>query len=58
MRKLRQRGSEIFRYTIDKGRAESKPVAALSCALEVHQSNYYPFLKAEDKADFLGALDC
>lgn len=57
MRKVRQRCSEVFRYAIATGRAEFNPAADLSSALEVHQSNHFPFLKAEEIPDFLCALD-
>lgn len=57
MRKVRQRCSEVFRYAIATGRAEYNPAADLSSALEVHQSNHFPFLKAEEIPDFLRALD-
>ncbi|HEM7398594.1 tyrosine-type recombinase/integrase [Citrobacter farmeri] len=57
MRKVRQRCSEVFRYAIATGRAEFNPAADLSSALEVHQSNHFPFLKADEIPDFLLALD-
>ena len=57
MRKVRQRCSEVFRYAIATGRAEFNPAANLSSALEVHQSNHFPFLKADEIPDFLCALD-
>lgn len=57
MRKVRQRCSEVFRYAIATGRAEFNPAADLSSALEVHQSNHFPFLKADELPDFLLALD-
>ncbi|HCC6433255.1 TPA: tyrosine-type recombinase/integrase, partial [Citrobacter amalonaticus] len=57
MRKVRQRCSEVFRYAIATGRAEFNPAADLSSALEVHQSNHFPFLKADEIPDFLCALD-
>ncbi len=57
MRKVRQRCSEVFRYAIATGRAEYNPAADLSSALEVHQSNHFPFLKADEIPDFLGALE-
>lgn len=57
MRKVRQRCSEVFRYAIATGRTEYNPAADLSSALEVHQSNHFPFLKADDLPDFLRALD-
>lgn len=57
MRKVRQRCSEVFRYAIATGRAEFNPAADLSSALEVHQSNHFPFLKADELPDFLRALD-
>ncbi|EPI0663099.1 tyrosine-type recombinase/integrase [Klebsiella quasipneumoniae] len=57
MRKVRQRCSEVFRYAIATGRAEFNPAADLSSALEVHQSNPFPFLKADEIPDFLCALD-
>ncbi|QJT79277.1 integrase arm-type DNA-binding domain-containing protein [Kosakonia sp. MUSA4] len=57
MRKVRQRCSEVFRYAIATGRAEFNPAADLSSALEVHQSNHFPFLKAEEIPDFLKALE-
>lgn len=57
MRKVRQRCSEVFRYAIATGRAEFNPVADLSSALEVHQSNHFPFLKVGELPDFLRALD-
>ena len=57
MRKVRQRCSEVFRYAIATGRAEFNPAADLSSALEVHKSNHFPFLKAEEIPDFLRALD-
>ena len=56
-RKVRQRCSEVFRYAIATGRAEYNPAADLSSALEVHQSNHFPFLKADEIPDFLRALD-
>ncbi|NIY48288.1 tyrosine-type recombinase/integrase [Cedecea colo] len=58
MRKVRQRCSEVFRYAIATGRAEFNPAADLSSALDVHQSNHFPFLKADEVPDFLCALDC
>jgi integrase len=57
MRKVRQRCSEVFRYAIATGRAEFNPAADLSSVLEVHQSNHFPFLKADEMPDFLRALD-
>ncbi|MHB9739093.1 tyrosine-type recombinase/integrase [Klebsiella pneumoniae] len=57
MRKVRQRCSEVFRYAIATGRTEFNPAADLSSALEVHQSNHFPFLKADELPDFLRALD-
>ena len=57
MRKVRQRCSEVFRYAIATGRAEFNPAADLSSALEVHQSNHFPFLKADEIPNFLRALD-
>lgn len=57
MRKVRQRCSEVFRYAIVTGRAEYNPAADLSSALEVHQSNHFPFLKADEIPEFLRALD-
>ncbi|MCH6138099.1 tyrosine-type recombinase/integrase [Klebsiella variicola] len=57
MRKVRQRCSEVFRYAIATGRAEFNPAADLSSALEVHQSNHFPFLKADEIPDFLCALE-
>lgn len=57
MRKVRQRCSEVFRYAIATGRAEFNPAADLSSALEVHQSNHFPYLKADEIPDFLRALD-
>lgn len=57
MRKVRQRCSEVFRYAIATGRAEFNPAADLSSALEVHQSNHFPFLKVDEIPDFLRALN-
>lgn len=57
MRKVRQCCSEVFRYAIATGRPEFNPAADLSSALEVHQSNHFPFLKANEIPDFLRALD-
>lgn len=57
MCKVRLRCSEIFRYAIAIGRAEFNPAADLSSALEVHQSNHFLFLKADDIPDFLRVLD-
>ncbi|HFJ4587893.1 TPA: tyrosine-type recombinase/integrase [Salmonella enterica] len=57
MRKVRQRCSEVFRYAIATGRAEFNPAADLSSAHEVHQSNHFPFLKADEIPDFLRALN-
>ena len=57
MRKVRQRCSEVFRYSVATGRAEYNPAADLSTALEVHQSKHFPFLKAEDIPEFLNALE-
>jgi len=57
MRKVRQRCSEVFRYAIATGRAEFNPAADLSSALDVHQSNHFPFLKADEIPDFLRALN-
>ncbi|VDZ84649.1 Putative prophage CPS-53 integrase [Kluyvera intermedia] len=57
MRKVRQRCSEVFRYAITTGRAEYNPAADLSSALEVHQSNHFPFLKADEIPDFVRALE-
>ncbi len=53
MRKVRQRCSEVFRYAIATGRAEYHPAAELSNALELHQSSHFPFLKADERPDFL-----
>ena len=58
MRKVRQRCSEVFRYAIATGRAEFNPAADLSSALDVHQSNHFPFLKSDEIPDFLRALNC
>ncbi|EOK7547052.1 tyrosine-type recombinase/integrase [Escherichia coli] len=55
MRKVRQRCSEV--NAIATGRAEYNPAADLSSALEVHQSNHFPFLKADEIPDFLRALE-
>jgi integrase len=56
MRKVRQRCSEVFRYAIVTGeRVQS--CGRSSSALEVHQSNHFPFLKADELPDFLRALD-
>lgn len=57
MRKVRQRCSEVFRYAIATGRAEFNPAADLSSALDVHQSNHFPFLIADEIPDFLRALE-
>lgn len=57
MRKVRQRCSEVFRYAIATGRAEFNPAADLSSALNVHQSNHFPLLKANEIPDFLRALN-
>ncbi len=57
MRKVRLSCCEIFRYSIATSRAEFNPAADPSSALEVHQSNYSPFLKADKIPDFLRALD-
>lgn len=57
MRKVRQRCSEVFRYAIATGRAEYNPAADLSSALEVHPSNHFPFLKADEIPEFLRALE-
>jgi integrase len=57
MRKVRQRCTEVFRYAIATGRAEYNPAADLSSALEVHQSNHFPFLKADEIPEFLRALE-
>lgn len=57
MRKVRQRCSEVFRYAIATGGAEYNPAADRSSALEVHQSNHFPFLKADEIPDFLCALE-
>ncbi|EOL9068879.1 tyrosine-type recombinase/integrase [Escherichia coli] len=57
MRKVRQRCSEVNRPAIATGRAEYNPAADLSSALEVHQSNHFPFLKADEIPDFLRALE-
>ncbi|MDF2526422.1 MAG: integrase [Enterobacter mori] len=57
MRKVRQRCSEVFRYAIATGRAEYNTAADLSSALEVHQSNHFPFLKADEIPDFLSDLE-
>ncbi|HEN5181114.1 tyrosine-type recombinase/integrase [Klebsiella pneumoniae] len=57
MRKVRQRCSEVFRYAIATGRSEFNPAADLSSALDVHQSNHFPFLKADEIPDFLRALN-
>lgn len=57
MRKVRQRCAEVFRYAIATGRAEFNPAADLSSALEVHQSNHFPFLKADEIPNFLRALN-
>ena len=57
MRKARQRCSEVFRYAIATWRAEFNLAADLSSALEVHQSNHFPFLKVGELPDFLRALD-
>ncbi|EHC45203.1 Phage integrase, partial [Salmonella enterica subsp. enterica serovar Alachua str. R6-377] len=37
--------------------AGEHPAADLSSALEVHQSNHFPFLKADEIPDFLRALE-
>lgn len=57
MRKVRQRCTEVFRYAIATGRAEYNHAADLSSALEVHQSNHFPFLKADEIPEFLRALE-
>lgn len=57
MRKVRHRCSEVFRYAIVTGRAEYNPTADLYSALEVHHSNQFPFLKADEIPDFLRALE-
>lgn len=57
VRKVSQRCSEVFRYAIATGMAEYNPAAHLSSALEVHQSNHFPFLKADEIHEFLRALE-
>lgn len=57
MCKARQRCSEVFRYAIATWRAEFHLASDLSSALEVHQSNHFPFLKVGELPDFLRALD-
>lgn len=57
MRKVRQRCSEVYRYAIATGRAVFNPAADLASALEVHQSNHFPFLRADEIPDFLRALN-
>lgn len=57
IRKVLQRRSEVFRHAIVTGRAEYNPAADLSSALEVHQTHYFPFLKADEIPDFLRALE-
>lgn len=52
MRKVRQRCSEVFLYTIATGRAEYNPAADFCSALEVYQSNHSPLLKANEIPDF------
>ncbi len=47
----------MFRYAIATWRAEFNLAADLSSALEVHQSNHFPFLKVGELPDFLRALD-
>lgn len=56
-RKVRQRCSEVFRYAIAIGKAEFNPAADLSSVLDVHQSNHFPFLKADEIPNFLRVLD-
>lgn len=57
MRKVRQRCAEVFRYGIATGRCEINPGADLSSALEVHQSQNYPFLRTEEIPEFIAAVD-
>ncbi len=57
MCKVQQRCSEVFRYAIATGRTEYNPAADLSSALEVQQSNHFPFLKVDEIPDFQRALD-
>lgn len=57
MRIVRQRCSKIFRYAIATGGAEFNPAADLSSALNVHQSNHFMFLEAEEIPSFLLALE-
>lgn len=54
---MHQRCSEVFLYAIVTGRAEYNLAADLSSALEVHQSNHFPFPKADELPDFLRVLD-
>lgn len=54
---VRQRCSKVFRYAIATGRTEFTPAADLSSALNVHQSNHFPFLKADEIAGFLRDLE-
>jgi len=54
---VRERCSEVFRYAIATGRTEYNPAADRSSALEVHQSNHFPFLKVNEIPELLRALD-
>ena len=55
-KKVRQRCGEVFRYAIVTGRAEYNPAPDLTSAMQVHDSNHYPFLTAKELPDFFKAL--
>ena len=55
-KKVRQRCSEVFRYTIVTGRAEYNPAADLTSAMSGHESKYNPFQAVEELPDFFKAL--
>lgn len=55
--KLGSVAQKCFATQLQQVGAEYNPAADLSSALEVHQSNHFPFLKADEIPDFLRALE-
>lgn len=55
--KTRRWCGEVFRYAVATGRAKYNPVGELNSAMQGHESESFPFLKAEELPAFLAAVD-
>ncbi len=56
VRKVRQRCSEVFRYSIITGRGKYTPAADVTSAMPGYESKHYSFLTVEELPDFFKAL--